>query len=190
MSGETIEAGTPSAFFRAHLDALVHAARDQPLLDLACGRGRHALAAARAGLRVMAVDRNREALEKLSRVELRGPGSIETVMVDLEAVDLESSATPKLPCDRFAAIVVTRYLHRPLMPWIEALLAPGGLLLYETFLVTQRALGWGPTRTDFLLEAGELPRLFPNLETRVHEEGPSRDDPPAETARLLARRPG
>jgi hypothetical protein len=86
-------------------------------------------------------------------------------------------------------VLVFRYLHRPLMPWIAGLLAPGGLLVSETFTRAQRRLGWGPARDAFLLEPGELPTLFPSLEALVYEEGPTDEPRPAETARLLARRP-
>ena len=74
-------------------------------------------------------------------------------------------------------------------PWIASLLAPGGVLVYETFTTTQRALGWGPSRDAFLLEPGELRGLFPDLVVERFEEGPTEGPEPAETARLLARRP-
>ena len=103
--------------------------------------------------------------------------------------DLESGGPPDVRGTNFGAILVSRYLHRPLMPWIEEALMPGGLLLYETFTVAQRELGWGPKRDAFLLQPGELPKLTPRLIPLVYEEGPSEEEPPAETARLLARRP-
>ena len=56
----------------------------------------------------------------------------------------------------------------------------------ETFTRDQRELGWGPTRDDFLLELGELPTLFSDLEVQVYEEGPSKDDRAPRTARLMA----
>jgi hypothetical protein len=142
------------------------------------------VAAAERGLRVVAIDRNREYLENLSKVVIKGTGSIEVIEFDLES---QECAPLGEAC--FGGIIVSRYLHRALMPSIESALAPGGTLLYETFLVTQRDLGWGPTRDAFLLPPGELPRLVSSLEALVYEEGESRDLPPARTARLLARRP-
>lgn len=176
--------GRPSAFFEAHATRLAETAARGPLLDLACGRGRHALAAARWGHAVVAVDRNAEYLDPLSRVSVQPPGRIE-----IEAIDLETEPPPDLGEGRLGAVVVSRFLYRPLFPVIERALAPGGLLLYETFTRAQRALGWGPSRDAFLLAPGELARAFPGLETLEYEEGPSRDERPAETARLLARRP-
>jgi SAM-dependent methyltransferase len=177
--------GRPSAFFRAHLAEIEEAARLGPVLDLACGRGRHALALVERGLRVVALDRNRESLDRLGRAARGLPGTLELVEADLEA-----DAPPRLEAAPFGAVLVFRYLHRPLAPWIAGLLAPGGLLLYETFTRAQRRLGWGPSRDAFLLEPGELPKLFVGLEIGLYEEGPSDEPEPAETARLLARRPG
>ena len=176
--------GRPSAFFSAHLDAVVEAASRGPVLDLACGRGRHALVLAERGIPVVALDRNRDHLDVLARAARGLRGAVERV-----ECDLESGAPPVLVQAPFAVVLVFRYLHRPLMPWIARLLAPGGLLLYETFTRAQRRLGWGPARDAFLLEPGELPSLFPTLETLVYEEGPSDEPRPAETARLMARRP-
>jgi tellurite methyltransferase len=173
-----------SAFFREEEPALVAAGANGRLLDLACGRGRHALAALALGLDVVAVDRQAEALAELTRAAGGLPGRLETL-----AIDLETEAPPRLPQAPFAAILVFRYLHRPLAPVIEGWLAPGGLLLYETFTTEQRSLGWGPTRDAFLLEPGELPRLFPGLVIERHEEGLTREASPAQTARLRARRP-
>ena len=72
---------------------------------------------------------------------------------------------------------------------IQDALAPGGLLLYETFTREQPAHGWGPSRPAFLLEAGELPRLFPGLEIVQHDEAPVTVPRPEASARLVARRP-
>ncbi|MEZ4279350.1 MAG: class I SAM-dependent methyltransferase [Myxococcota bacterium] len=173
-----------SAFFREEQPALVAAGAAGRVLDLACGRGRHALAAAALGLEVLAVDRNAGPLAELAAAARVLPGRIETL-----AVDLERDEPPELPGAPFSAILVFRYLHRPLAPAIASWLAPGGLLLYETFTVAQRTFGWGPTRDAFLLEPGELPRLFPGLTVERFEEGPTAEPRPAFTARLRARRP-
>ncbi len=173
-----------SAFFRREEHALTSAGATGAVLDLACGRGRHSLAAAALGLDVLAVDRNAAQLAELTRASRALPGRIETF-----AVDLETGAMPVLPRSPFAAILVFRYLHRPLAPAIESWLAPGGLLLYETFTVAQRSLGWGPSRDDFLLQPGELPQLFPGLVIEAFDEGLTDEQSPAWTARLRARRP-
>lgn len=177
------EIGPPSPFFVACSAELVGTRALGPTLDLACGRGRHALAAAALGLEVLAVDRNAESLAGLRAAAEPG------LSIETREVDLETGAPPDLGAGRFGAVLVFRYLHRPLVPWITALLAPGGLLVYETFTTAQRERGWGPSRDAFLLAPGELPTLFPDLEALRFEEGPSDEDRPADTARLLARRP-
>lgn len=120
-------------------------APDGEVLDLACGRGRHARLAAGAGHPVLAVDRDPAAL-----LEAGGPGIV-TQCVDLEVA---GAAWPFAP-GRFAAVVVTNYLHRPLFADLAAALQPGGLLIYETFALGNEAFG-KPSNPAFLLAPGEL----------------------------------
>ena len=115
------------------------------VLDLACGSGRHAHHLAALGHPVIALDRDAEALALAS-----GPG-ITTVQADLEGA---GAAWPFAP-GRFAGIVVTNYLHRPLMAQIAASLRPDGVLIYETFAAGNEAFG-KPSNPAFLLARGEL----------------------------------
>lgn len=125
------------------------------LLDLACGHGRHARLFAARGARVLAVDRDAEALATLAAV--RG---IETRLVDLESGDWP------LRGERFGAIVVTNYLHRPLFPLLLGALAPDGTLLYETFAEGNEAFG-RPSNPAFLLARDELHEIVRNRLTVV-----------------------
>ena len=175
--------GRPSHWFTTHQDELLGTKSLGPTLDLACGRGRHSLAAAALGLETIALDRNAESLAELA-TQVDSPGRLET-----RTLDLEGDEAPDLGTACFGAVLVFRYLHRPLFPWIESLLAPGGVLLYETFTTAQRPLGWGPSRDDFLFQPGELATSFPALETERYEEGLSKDPRAAQTARLFARKP-
>ena len=154
-----------SPFVVAQRDRLRATAALGPCLDLACGRGRHALFAARAGLRVVALDRDASLLRKLA-----DQAAAERLAIAALRADAESPLGLPFPPARFGSIVVTRFLFRALAPTIEALLAPGGVLVYETFLARQRELGTGPRSSAFLLEDGELARLFPDLEIIVVEE--------------------
>ena len=115
------------------------------VLDLACGAGRHARHLAALGHQVLALDRDPAALQQAC-----GPG-IHTVCFDLEA---EGASWPFGPL-RFAGIVVTNYLHRPLFDDIVASLAPDGVLIYETFAQGNAQFG-KPSNPAFLLEPGEL----------------------------------
>ena len=114
------------------------------VLDVAAGSGRHAVFLAGRGARVLAVDRDAVALASFAAT----PG------VRTQVVDLESGAWP-FPGERFDAIVVTNYLHRPLFVWLLAALASDGVLLYETFAEGNEAFG-KPTNPDFLLLRDEL----------------------------------
>lgn len=117
------------------------------VLDLACGSGRHARFLAGLGYPVLAVDRDAEALAGLSTIE-----GITTRLLDLEGEEWP------LAGQVFDGIVVTNYLWRPRLPDVLALLAPGGVLIYETFMVGNAAYG-KPSNPAFLLLAGELRQL-------------------------------
>jgi hypothetical protein len=106
------------------------------------------------------------------------------------AVRADLEGPPALPVRiaAWGAVLVFRYLHRPLAPALAALLRPGGLLLYETFTRDQRELGHGPRNPAFLLERDELRGLFPELEIVGYEEGRFGEERPEALARLAARR--
>jgi SAM-dependent methyltransferase len=127
------------------------------VLDLACGSGRHLRWLAERGVRVTGVDRDAATVEPLR-------ACAEIVVADLEAGPwpLEGRA--------FDAVVVTNYLWRPLLPRIVASVAPGGLLVYETFARGQELLG-RPSRPEFLLEPGELLRAAAGLHVLGYEDG-------------------
>jgi tellurite methyltransferase len=146
-------------------------------LDVASGRGRHAVVLAQAGLHVFAVDNQVDALRTaVARVRETGH-SLAAWSADL--------TISRLPRARFELIVVTRYLQRDLFPDVVAALTPGGLLLYETFTEEQRGRGRGPTSLDHLLERGELPTLTRGLELLSYEEV---DDGRDALAQLAGRR--
>ncbi|MGE0659750.1 MAG: class I SAM-dependent methyltransferase [Reyranellaceae bacterium] len=110
-------------------------------LDVACGSGRHLRLLRDRGHRATGIDRDVSGLAALDGVEI------------VEA-DLETGPWP-LPGRRFAAVLVSNYLHRPLFPDLRAALEPGGLLVYETFAAGNEKYG-RPSNPDFLLRAGEL----------------------------------
>lgn len=113
------------------------------VLDLAAGGGRHARVFLERGNPVTAVDRNTEALASLAQPNL-----------ELLTADLEGGPWP-LAGRRFTGVVVTNYLHRPLLPAIVAAVSPGGVLLYETFAVGNERFG-KPASPEYLLRPGEL----------------------------------
>jgi len=118
------------------------------VLDVACGQGRHSRLLAARGHPVTGVDRDAVALAALADT----PG-VTTIVADLEAGPWPFTDA------HFDAVVVTRYLHRPLFPALLASLAPDGVLIYETFALGNEAFG-KPSNPDFLLAPDELLTLI------------------------------
>lgn len=149
-------------------------------LDLACGGGRHARLLAVLGHPVLAVDRDAASLAQAA-----GPG-ITTLQHDLEA---EGSVWP-FPPGRFAGIVVTNYLHRPLFAHLAGALAPDGILVYETFALGNERFG-KPSNPAFLLAPGELLDVAARHGLRVlaYEDGIVDAPRPARVQRLCAAGP-
>lgn len=129
------------------------------VLDVACGQGRHTRYLAARGHRVLATDRDQAALAKLADI----PG-VTTRMADLEAAAWPFSE------DAFDAVIVTNYLHRPLFGALAAALAPGGILIYETFMAGNEHFG-KPANPDFLLRPRELLDAFTTLTVAAFEQG-------------------
>jgi SAM-dependent methyltransferase len=156
----------PSPWVVAHCGRIVSGGR---VLDLACGSGRHARLLAGQGFELAAVDRNFEAILKLSAV----PGITATQL------DLEGDEWP-LAGRTFDGIVVTNYLWRPRLTDVLAMLAPGGVLIYETFMIGNEAYG-KPSSPYFLLRSGELREVAQaaGLREIAFEEGYTASPKPA-----------
>lgn len=144
------------------------------VLDLACGRGRHALFFADRGHRVDAVDRDPEAIAALA----------ESGAVTALCADIEAGPWP-YPGRSFDAVVVTNYLHRPLFPLLMAALSPGGVLIYETFAQGNEVYG-RPSNPDFLLRHGELLQLAGNARVLAYEDLVVESPRPAAVQRICA----
>ena len=142
-----------------------------PVLDVASGGGRHARFFASRGLEVVAVDREPQEI----------PG------VRFVQADLESGNPWPFAGQRFGAIVVTNYLHRPLFASIADSLDEGGVLIYETFMIGNERFG-RPSNPSFLLRPGELREAFASLHVLGFEEGEVARPKPAVTQRICARK--
>ncbi|KAF1029464.1 MAG: hypothetical protein GAK40_00501 [Burkholderia plantarii] len=146
------------------------------VLDVAAGAGRHAAWFAGRGHPVLALDRDREALAALGAM----------AGVEAREADLEGAPWPLAADARFAAVVVTNYLHRPLLPRLVEALAPGGVLLYETFAQGNQTLG-KPSNPAFLLAPGELLEAVRGvLRVVAYEDGFSEGGRPAFVQRICA----
>lgn len=136
------------------------------VLDLAAGQGRHTLWFHGRGAQVTALDREIDPL-----VSLRSSLSHEKERLNIIQADLEDGSPWPLQSVSFDAVVVVNYLYRPLFSSLLDVVAPNGLLLYETFAAGQESLG-RPTNPDFLLEPGELLELVSGtLSIIAYEQG-------------------
>jgi len=145
------------------------------VLDLACGAGRHVRLLAARGLRVCAVDRDPNALEAL-----RALTGVTVLLADLEG------APWPLRNRKFDGVVVTNYLHRPLMSCILDALAPAGVLIYETFATGNERFG-KPSNPDFLLRPGELLEFVRDrLRVIAYEDLETTQPRPARIQRICA----
>ena len=171
----------PSPWIQRFVDLV----RAGEVLDLACGHGRHAMLFAGRGNPVLAVDRDAGVLALLAA---RNIAHLQTQQVDLKAHAAPGPSWP-FAAQRFAAVVVTNYLHRRLLPLIVDSLAPGGVLLYETFAQGNQRFG-KPSNPDFLLAPGELLTLASNsampLRVVAFEDGLRELPAPAMVQRICA----
>jgi SAM-dependent methyltransferase len=138
------------------------------VLDVASGSGRHSRVFLEKGLKVVAVDREPQ--------DIPGARFIQA--------DIENGPWP-LGGETFEGVVVTNYLHRPLLETLKASLKEGGVLIYETFMVGNERHG-KPSNPAFLLRPGELLAAFAGLEVLGFEEGEVSSPKPATIQRLCA----
>ena len=130
------------------------------VLDVACGRGRHAHWFYKRNHPLVLVDQAQEAIDSIAIA----PESCEKVVADIE------NGPWPFEGRQFDAVVVTNYLWRPLMPTLLASLAAGGVLIYETFTQGNETVG-KPSRPDFLLRPGELLEICRDLRVVAYEDG-------------------
>lgn len=172
MAREHCDAGKPSAWVERFIGGVPAVG---PVLDLACGRGRHLRLAKASGHPVVGVDRD------LSGVaDLEGQGGVE-----LMAADLEQGGPWPLGKRQFAGVVVTNYLWRPILGAVVDCVSPEGLLIYETFAAGNGRLG-KPSNPAFLLEPGELIEAVHGKLTVIAYEHATLRDPDRVVARIAA----
>lgn len=177
--GDWVDVREPAAVVREAVPWLPSRGR---ALDLACGAGRNALFLARRGLEVMAVDLSGEGLRRLRRRARAGDLPVQPVQADLERFAVRPG--------RFDVVVNTHFLLRSTFSLIREALAPGGLVLFETYNVDEIEILGGDVRRAYALERSELRRAFRGYRLLVYEEGVFRR-PEGERglARTIARKP-
>lgn len=138
------------------------------MLDVACGGGRHIDLGLEHGLTITGVDRSLSGVARFAA----------DPRVTLIEADLEAGGVLPFARERYAAVIVTNYLWRPILDAVVAAVADDGLLIYETFAVGNESLG-RPSNPDFLLRPAELmgavhSRLVPVAYEHVRLDGPAR----------------
>ena len=151
--------GTPELWVSQMLPLLPHRGI---ALDVAAGRGRHSLPLAEHGLAVIAIDYSREAMSALAKVVHERRMAMWPVVADLDSFSIRNESLD--------LIVNVNYLDRALFPRFVQALKPGGLVLADTFLIDQLALGH-PRNPRFMLEHQELRGLLEGLRILRYREG-------------------
>jgi tellurite methyltransferase len=152
-----------------------------PVLDLACGTGENGLFLAGLNLPVILADRSPEALAVArSSADERG------LKAQFWEVDLETGENP-LQKECYRAVLVFRYLYRPLIPYVREAIRQGGILVYETFTSEQPKYG-PPHNPDYLLQRGELADWFQDWHIVHYFEG-LLEDPQRAMAQIVCRKP-
>ncbi len=157
-----------------------HLLEGKHVLDIAMGRGRDALYLASRGVKMTGLEFSSEAI-RLAREEAR----LNALPLDIVRAD---AGSPPFRKGAFDGIIIFFFLLREIAPDITEMLKPGGILIYETFLKRQNEVD-RPRNPAFLLDDGELLRLFPRLKPIHYEEGAhDRSGKTRVTAQLVARK--
>lgn len=130
------------------------------VLDVACGYGRHSYYFHQKNHPVALVDCAQSAVDSIA---IPAPNCEKVV------ADIENGPWP-FAGRQFDAVVVTNYLWRPLMPTLLASLAPGGILIYETFAQGNETVG-KPSSPHFLMRPGELLEVCKDFRVIAFEDG-------------------
>ena len=172
----------PAGLLKDHWHLLINLNIRAPVLDLACGDGRNGIFLAGKGFEVSCWDVSEKALERAGWL-----ARASEVKVKIRQVDLEQDGVAPLTQNHYGAILVFRYLHRPLIPSIKNALKDKGLLFYETFTMAQSRYG-KPHNPDHLLKPGELLGWFGRWHVFHYFEG-LKQDPTRAMAQIICQKP-
>lgn len=176
MAQDRLESGVDSArlwqpaplierFVRAIAPA--HGILPSKGLDIGCGSGRDMVYLAAHGWDMTGIDYLDGALQRAQAL-----AASQQVNIQTECRDLETGTDPfaDYADATFGLVCVARYLHRPLFPWMQRILQPGGVVIYQTFMqgCENTAIG-RPRNPNFLLRPGELVEQFAGAEILLDE---------------------
>ena len=157
-----IKITTPSPWVKKY----AHLVPNGPILDVASGRGRHAIFFHSLGHPITAIDKNIASLAKLKKYK-----NSEIISADLETPTSIFSKSQPLHGRQFNGIIVVNYLYRPLIEDLLTALRPGGVLIYETFALGNELFS-RPRNPSHLLKSEELINLVQGkLQIIAYEHG-------------------
>jgi len=162
-----------------------------PLLDLACGSGRNGLFILENKLPVTFADIKTEALAEVKQAINNDKTKFSSLLASFWQVDFEEEDSKPFTGNSYSAVMVFRYLHRPLIEKIKAAVVPNGFVIYETFTTAQAELG-RPKNPSFLLKPGELADRFADWQILHYFEGTKISDTGSNNqaiAQIVARKP-
>ncbi|KGJ89266.1 tellurite resistance protein [Thalassotalea sp. ND16A] len=186
---DTIEPHSP--LLTEYLTEIKRLSTELSVLDLACGSGRNGLYLVSNDIPVTFADINKTSLQKIAETSVNSLPVIKTELAKLWQVDFEDEDDSPLVDKCFAAVIVYRYLHRPLFEKIKTSIQPGGLVIYETFTTKQPQFG-RPKNPNFLLQHDELLQQFSDWEVlHYFEDVVSKGDELGSQAiaQIVARKP-
>jgi tellurite methyltransferase len=172
---------SPSPLMLEYLHLFTDDILPGPVLDLACGECHNGILLAQKDLEVVCADRAAERLDEARRIAGKHGARITTWEIDLEI-----PGEKPLQKDSYGAILIFRYLHRPLIPLIKEGVRQGGLLLYETYTAAQSRFG-KPYNPDHVLQEGELLKWFEDWEVIHYFEG-IMEEPMRAMAQIVCRK--
>jgi tellurite methyltransferase len=176
------------SFYLSELNKLPY---ESPILDLACGSGRNGLFCLKHKLAITFADIREQSLLDIQQTINNDNKTFDAFLASFWQVDLEQSGVRSLTENSYSAIMVFRYLHRPLIEQIKAAVIPNGLVIYETFIDKQAELS-RPKNPNFLLKTGELASHFSGWEILHSFEGIKTSDTgnsQQAVAQIIARKP-
>lgn len=162
-----------------------------PILDLACGSGRNGLFCLEKSLPVVFSDVKQQVLTEIKQRIIDDSDKYLPSLAKFWQIDFELENVNPFTTNSYSAVMVFRYLHRPLIEKIKTAVVPNGLVIYETFTVSQADFG-RPKNTDFLLKAGELAEYFSDWQVLHYFEGIMISDTGSNSqaiAQIVARKP-
>jgi tellurite methyltransferase len=152
----------PSSFLKEILQSECWSIPAAKALDIATGKGRNAIFLAERGFEVVGID-----ISPIALAEAQRRAKERCLVIDWQEADLEKIELPPI---RYDLVLNFNYLQRSLVPQIKNTLKPGGWVIFETYLIDQRAVG-GPQNPDYLLAHNELLELFRDFRVLYYREG-------------------